>query len=507
MKRREAKGLTAGLAMLGLVCAPAGAAAQTFEQPTLAPPVMAPPPAVMPGAPSAPPIALDRSDRRFLDELSEEIDRMIAEVNEARARTLEEFAGDGARAAIARAFERTGIAAIGPGRKIFGDPIYYELSPWDTTRPPARPPILSRSTDYGESAWQRNETLVRNIVEVFHDRYIGKLKTAKEGLAARPSEIARQAGVTPPSMTRTVRSGLEADLKYLQGGHELWKSTEADLRESLLPTYRDRLLGAYAGHARYTQLYSELVDRRERGRYELELRFVAARDERMRQVEILESYPPGSGLGNENVARIRALDDEMRAIAGEIETVLSAEQADREIYSSCALSLGIWANDLEARPRKSPPVSIYEAPQHAVSHLGGRPYFRPYETDAMAPDLRKHLEMEDPCGAAPPPEEVPARLSIVIPRFEAPPPPDLLDDDDLAAPMPSLVFEPANEVYYGHPFHVEALFEEDRPGSTYSVRLNGQHSVIVEQTEENPRLYRSATLVLTYRGLIHGGGR
>ena len=107
MKRREAKGLTAGLAMLGLVCAPAGAAAQTFEQPTLAPPVMAPPPVVIPGAPSAPPIAgssgspyeapvvagapadpmamLSRDDRKFIEDIQQRVDKLIEEITEARA--------------------------------------------------------------------------------------------------------------------------------------------------------------------------------------------------------------------------------------------------------------------------------------------------------------------------------------------------------------------------------------------------------------------------------------
>ena len=32
-------------------------------------------------------------------------------------------------------------------------------------------------------------------------------------------------------MTGKVRDGLEADLKYLQGGHDLWKSAEAELRK------------------------------------------------------------------------------------------------------------------------------------------------------------------------------------------------------------------------------------------------------------------------------------
>ena len=504
MNHSVARSLTAGLTLTAMLCGPA--LAQTFQQPALPVPVMPGPATGMPGTPAAPAISLSQNDRRLLADLSEKIDLMIAEAGDARAQTMVAFADGGAQTAIAESFKRENARIVGPVTSIDDSTVLMHLRASDASQV-ARPARLSRSIDYGPGTERLNDEMVRNIAEVFYDRYIAKLNDAKEGLAARPATIAQQIGVTPPSMTGKVRDGLEADLKYLQGGHDLWKSAESELRETFLPKYQKRLLDVLGRHASYTQRLAELIDRRENAIYDLEVDFVAVHTERERQVAILESYPPGSGLGNDNIARIRELDAELEILNEKIGAAATNEADDAERFYNCSLSLGVWSNELAGRPRVSPPVSIYDAPQHAVAHLGGRAFFRAYETDALMPDLNEHLKKDDPCGAAEPPEEVPARLSIVIPRFEAPPPPDLLDDDDLAAPMPSLVFEPASEVHYGHPFHVEALFEEDRPGSTYSVRLNGQHSVVVEQMEENPRLYRSATLVLTYQGLIHGGGR
>jgi len=504
MNHSVARSLTAGLALTALLCGPA--LAQTFQQPALPVPVMPGPGTSMPGTPAAPAISLSQNDRRLLAELSEKIDRMIAEVGEARARTMATFADDGAQTAIAESFKRENARRIGPARNIDKPILVTPLSQYDPSQA-ARPPQLSRSIDYGPGAERLNDELVQNVTEVFYDRYAVKLNEAKEGLAARPATIAQQIGITPPSMTAKVRDGLEADLKYLQGGHELWKSAEAELREEFLPKYQQRLLDVLARHASYTQRFAELVDRRENARYDLEVDFVATHTERERQVAILESYPPGSGLGNDNIARIRELDAELEILNERIKAAATNEADDAERFYNCSLSLGAWSNELAGRPRVSPPVSIYYAPQHAVTHLGGRAFFRAYEMDALMPDMNEHLKKDDPCGAATPPDEIPARLSIVVPRFEDMDEPARLDDDDLAAPMPKYVFEPVDGVHFGHPFHVEALFEEDRPGSTYNVRLNGRYSVLVEQTEENPRLYRSATLVLTHAGVTYGGGR
>lgn len=532
MKRREAKGLTAGLALLALVCAPAGAAAQTFEQPTLAPPVMAPPPVVMPGAPSAPPIALDRSDRRFLDELSKEIDRMIAEVNERRALMMETFSGREAERTIAKTFSDENAqlefswfeaptyridGLVFVVRSIDYDLLYQREVPEDVRENFVAPRTM-RSTNFSSRAAESNSEFLETVKKRFYDNYADNLIQAKDGLAARGAVIAQQSGQRASSLTTAIRNGLKADLKYLQGGHDLWKSAEADLTTGLLPDYQGRILHVHARLAMHNQKAIAILNRWDAemrqpwSRYIDNFERIVDLDEEMERV----GQEPGRMYTSDESYAIalkqKSLFEEQNRLREENKEI---KQRESEIQSSeilsghlnCAYSLGVWVNELVARTKVSPPVSIYYPPQHAVTHLGGRPYFRPYETDALAPDLLKHLEKEDPCGAAPPPEEVPARLSIVIPRFDAPPPPDLLDDDDFAAPMPTLVFEPANEVHYGHPFHVEALFEEDRPGSTYSVRLNGQHSVVVEQTEENPRLYRSVTLVLTYRGLIHGGGR
>ncbi len=504
MNHSVARSLTAGLTLTAMLCGPA--LAQTFQQPALPVPVMPGPATSMPGTPAAPAISLSQNDRRLLAELSEKIDRMIAEVGDARARTMATFAEGGAQTAIAESFKRENARIVGPVKSIDDSAALNHLRASDAWQV-ARPPRLSRSIDYGPGAERLNDEMVRNIAEVFYDRYIARLNEAKDGLAARPATIAQQIGVTPPSMTGKVRDGLEADLKYLQGGHDLWMSAEAELRETFLPQYQKRLLDVLGRHASYTQRFAELIDRRENAIYDLEVDFVATHAERDRQVAILESYPPGSGLGNDSIARIRELEAEMEVLNERIKAAAMNEASDAERFYNCSLSLGTWSNELAGRPRVSPPVSIYYAPQHAVTHLGGRAFFRAYETDALMPDLNEHLKIDDPCGAAEPPEEIPALLSIVVPRFEDRDQPARLDDDDLAAPMPKYVFEPVDGIHFGHPFHVEALFEEDRPGDTYSVRINGTYSAIVQRTEENPRLYRSATLVLTHAGVTYGGGR
>ena len=83
MNHSVARSLTAGLTLTAMLCVPA--LAQTFQQPALPVPVMPGPGTSMPGTPAAPAISLSQSDRRLLAELSEKIDRMIAEVGEARA--------------------------------------------------------------------------------------------------------------------------------------------------------------------------------------------------------------------------------------------------------------------------------------------------------------------------------------------------------------------------------------------------------------------------------------
>lgn len=605
MNHSVARSLTAGLTLTAMLCMPALAQREderlepppytiqsppmTFEIPSM-PPIMAPPmsapmstpvssggtppiassgsPFVAPviaGAPANPMALLSSSDRKFIDELGQRIDKMIDEIAEAQRGVAPILKGPDVLQMAVDAYARRGVAPSAPGfqtativvagsapylnggpsldarlhRVSLSDsypfhaygmtdaqmierylpkkltvperdysPVSFSTLPFSRAEPRRDAMPLMRSVPRKAPI---DDDVIDGVERGFYTRYIEILQHYRKDLTARPWPILnslaasghadadalapRRGTVTLP---RRVRDVLEAEVAYLEGGHKIWKSTEKELKEELLPAYRDAVLDGLAVHARHLQ----------------DVAAIQMRWEDYLETAVLEyAKIPSDEAG---VLQRRAKRREIDEMADRLENEGWREAND------CGSETQSWVGFLDRNPSVAfdghfPPGGYpvgwaYRAPIAGSIDIFSRlPLTIPYDSDdggmASLPNrLRYAIDSKPACIGEPEPE-IPARLSIVVPRFEEMDEPARLDDDDLAAPMPKYVFEPVDGIHFGHPFHVEALFEEDRPGSTYNVRLNGNYSVLVEQTEENPRLYRSATLVLTQAGVIHGGGR
>lgn len=520
---------------------------------------------VITGAPANPMALLGNNDRKFIDELGQRIDKMIDEIAEAQGGVAPILRGPEVLQMAADAYARRGVASSAPGFQtatmaFAGSAVYLaggpsfgarlhrvslsERSPfyaYDTTDAqiierwlpkkltvPERDysPVSFSTLPFSRAEPQKDampllrsaprkapidDDVIEGVERGFYTRYIEILQHYRKDLAARPWPILnslaasghadadalapRRGTVTLP---RRVRDVLEAEVAYLEGGHKIWKSTEKELKEELLPAYRDAVLDGLAVHARHLQ----------------HVAMIESRWEDYLEGAVLEyaAIPTDEAGILRRMAKRQEIDD----MADRLESEGWREAND------CGSETESWVGVLDRSPSVAfdgyfPPDGYpvgwaYRAPlAGSIDIFSGLPLTIPYDSDdggmASLPNrLRRAIDSKPACIGEPEPE-IPARLSIVVPRFEDMDEPARLDDDDLAAPMPKYVFEPVDGIHFGHPFHVEALFEEDRPGSTYNVRLNGRYSVLVEQTEENPRLYRSATLVLTQAGVIHGGGR
>jgi len=520
---------------------------------------------VITGAPANPMALLSNNDRKFIDDLGQRIDKMIDEIAEAQRGVAPILRGPDVLQMAADAYARRGVASSAPGFRtatitVAGSAAYLAGGPsfgarlhrvslgdyspfyaYDTTDAqiierwvpkkvtvPERDysPVSFSTLPFSRMEPQKDampllrsmprkapidDDVIEGVERGFYTRYIEILQHYRKDLAARPWPILnslaasrhadadalapRRGTVTLP---RRVRDVLEAEVAYLEGGHKIWKSTEKELKEELLPAYRDAILDGLAVYARHLQHVATIESRWEDYLEGAVLEYAA--------------IPTDEAGVLRRMAKRQEIDDMADRLEGE---------GWREA-NDCGTETGDWVRALDTRPSIAfdghfPPDGYpvgfaYRAPlAGSIDIFSGLPLTIPYDSDdggmASLPNrLRRAIDSKPACIGEPEPE-VPARLSIVVPRFQAPEPPERLDEDDLAAAMPKYIFEPVDSVYFGHPFHVEALFEEDRPGSTYNVRLNGRYSVLVEQTEENPRLYRSATLVLTHAGVTYGGGR
>jgi len=424
------------------------------------------------GAPPLPPPQFNQGDRQFLAALTERIDTMIAEIEAAQTRMEAEFSGDPADARLRQTFARLGVPTAGPA--VIGDRFMGTLNsvyPFDPSGPGNR--LLENNIDFEPGARQRNAEFIRNV-GAFYERYSAQLTAARDGLEARIPFIAQQMRLTSAALTPQMRAALEGDVEYLESGHELWRSLEADLTQSLLPSYQERLFLVSARMAQEGQL--------------------AAARLQVWADQIVARYPA-----------YRTADFEARRqIENDVVALSDRDSPAYQEHAACAFSLGVWGIELVQRPTVSPPITIYMTPAITVSHLGGSFYARPYETDALVPDLRAHLQRTDPCDTAPEMDGAPQlRIAVWQPREIVPEPP-VLDEDGLSTPLPEGIYTPVEEIFYGHPFFVEAIYDERQNGDNYAVTVGGLYSVIVERTEENPFLYRSRAVVLTHGGLVAG---
>jgi hypothetical protein len=95
-------------------------------------------------------------------------------------------------------------------------------------------------------------------------------------------------------------------------------------------------------------------------------------------------------------------------------------------------------------------------------------------------------------------DAIPELRMVAWRPVEVLPEPALLDEDELSTPVPVGEYVAIDEVFYGHPFFVEAAFEQSQLGAVYTVTVGANLNVEVHRTEDNPLVYRSKAVVLSH---------
>ncbi|MFC4726229.1 hypothetical protein AB6B38_12090 [Glycocaulis abyssi] len=99
------------------------------------------------------------------------------------------------------------------------------------------------------------------------------------------------------------------------------------------------------------------------------------------------------------------------------------------------------------------------------------------------------------------PEDPTPLLRLAIAVFPDEPVRPTVDEDGLGPELTEPRYEPVASIHYGHPVHIEAVFETAQPLETYRVAVEtpfGRTDVVVERTEDDPLLYRSGPLVFAH---------
>lgn len=404
-------------------------------------PALARPGDVAAGAPSQEtiPLALTEDDRAFLEEITAEIEAMIAEIEERRIAMRARFAGEDLRGEIERAFEREGVSTsetvclLGDVR-VRGD---------DSTAL-----CILRAVDFLPGALRGHEDAIEGVESVVYTPYVNLLETARDGLERRAGAIARVINwpdASPTPLTPAIRAGLRRDLAYLQGGQALWRGEEDALSRDVLPRLRAHLFLTLARLAFY---------------------------------------------GRETAALVRA---------GLFERDPDAFNASEAVI--CVNSLAFRVPAVASQPRQYFGGALYMPVDIAVSHLGGTGFQQPYSTVSILDHMLDFVPWGEACAGAGAPEDINPLLRLAVAVFPAEPARPALDEDGLGPELTEPRYEPVASIHYGHPVYVEAVFETAPAREAYSVTLEtpfGRTGVLVERTQDNRLLYRSGPVVFAH---------
>lgn len=384
-------------------------------------------------------LALTDDDRVFLAELADEIDEMIAEIEDRRIAMRARFAGEDLAGEIERAFEREGITT----REIvclLGDVMVRADGGAQS--------CLLRTVDFLPGALRGHEDAIEGVESVVYTPYLRLLEVARDRLELRAGAIARVINWpdgSPTPLTPAIRAGLGRDLAYLQGGQALWRGEEDALKQDILPRFRAHFFHSLARYAFF---------------------------------------------GREKAALVRA---------GIFENNPEAFNASEAVV--CVNSLAVRVPAVAAQPRRTAAPTLYMPAEIAVSHLGGTGFQQPYSTFSIINHMLEFVPWGEQCVEADAPEDISPTLRLAVALFPGEPPRPALDEFELGPELTAPRFEPVAQAYYGHPVYIEAVFETSPARETYSVTVEtpfGRTGVLVERTEDNPLLYRGGPVVFAH---------
>lgn len=398
------------------------------------------------------PLALTDDDRVFLAELAEEIDALIAEIEERRIAMRARFAGEDLAGEIERAFAREGVTTREIAFLGHGD-LGPAIGQFENRRG-GHYRSLFEPTDLLPGVIAAHEEALQGVEEVLYAPYVELLEAARDRLENRAGAIARLINWpdgSPTPLTPAIRAGLRRDMAYLQGGQAIWRGEEQAVVSEILPRFRAQKFHTWARLAMF---------------------------------------------GRENAAEIRAW-------------LPTEREPDVWIDSDagrCALSLAFRTPALAFEPRFRPRPPIYMPLMAGVSHLSSPAFQQPYNSEPIL----EHLVQFDgnyssgfglDCVDTEDPEIIRPVLRLAAARYPPEPDPPTLDEFDLGPELAEPQYEPVASIHYGHPVYIEAVFETPPAREAYSVTVEtpfGRTGVLVERTGDNPLLYRSGPVVFAH---------